>query len=179
MIFEKGSSLVEILVSLMVFSIGMLGLAALQGVSIKLGEQTRTYTSATILVADLIDRMYANPVGFKQGNYNDSALQAAHLSQEVDCRVKLSCSPAELASYDLYIWKKRFDQAFPFNATAKLVPSSDGSDSVTISLVWTLSATHGGLEDAENEQTSSNCAMGDGRPKYERAYCTTVSFSRL
>ena len=57
---QKGFSLVEILVALLILSIGLLGLAALQTTSLKFNTDSYMRTQATYFVYDIIDRMRAN-----------------------------------------------------------------------------------------------------------------------
>lgn len=58
---QRGFSLIEVLITVLVVSVGMLGLAALQLASIKNTNSAFLRTQATLATADLIDRMRAQP----------------------------------------------------------------------------------------------------------------------
>lgn len=66
----RGLTLVEILVALLVLSIGLLGLAALQTTSLRFNTSAYYRTQATALAYDLSDRMRANRQAALDGLYN-------------------------------------------------------------------------------------------------------------
>lgn len=75
---QRGATLIEVLVAIVILSIGLLGLAGLQATSIQ-GNYGAFYRSqATILAADITDRMRANRKAAIAGNYNLSELKSAH-----------------------------------------------------------------------------------------------------
>lgn len=68
---EGGFTLLEVLVTVVVISLGLLGLAGLQVVSLN-NNQTAYYRSlATQQANDMMDRMRANLVGVSAGNYDN------------------------------------------------------------------------------------------------------------
>jgi type IV pilus assembly protein PilV len=66
---QSGFSLLEVLIALLVLSIGLLGLAALQTTSLRSNEMASMRTTATQLAYDISDRMRANPAGVTAGSY--------------------------------------------------------------------------------------------------------------
>lgn len=75
---QRGATLIEVLVAIVILSIGLLGLAGLQATSIKSNEGSYYRSQATILANDIIDRMRANRTAAIAGNYNLSALKSSH-----------------------------------------------------------------------------------------------------
>lgn len=67
---SRGFTLVEILVALVVLSIGLLGVAALQLTSLRNNHSSAMRTQATFLAYDIIDRMRANRDPALAGDYN-------------------------------------------------------------------------------------------------------------
>ncbi len=57
---ESGFSLIEVLIALLVLSIGLLGLAALQAQGLRFNHDALVRTHATNLAYDIVDRMRAN-----------------------------------------------------------------------------------------------------------------------
>lgn len=57
---ERGFTLVEVLVALVILSIGLLGLAGLQTLSLSGSTDSSLRSQATLYVYDMIDRMRAN-----------------------------------------------------------------------------------------------------------------------
>lgn len=64
-----GFSLLEVLVALVVLSIGLLGLAALQAVALKSNHGAYQHSQATILAYDMMDRLRANRTVALAGSY--------------------------------------------------------------------------------------------------------------
>jgi len=58
---QRGFTLLEVLIALLVLSIGLLGLAALQTTGLRSNEMASMRTTATQLAYDISDRMRANP----------------------------------------------------------------------------------------------------------------------
>jgi len=61
---QAGFSLIEVMVTLVVLGIGMLGLAALQITGMRVNDGALIRTRAVIAAADLADRIRAQPAGF-------------------------------------------------------------------------------------------------------------------
>lgn len=114
----RGFSLVEVLVSLLVLSLGLLGLAALQTTGMRFNQQSYTRTQAAFQVYDIVDRMRVNKTGTSGNahtNYDNISLSAT--GTDNDC-VTNACTSAELADDDIYIWK---------TATANLLPEGQAA----------------------------------------------------
>lgn len=58
---QQGFTLLEVLIALLILSIGLLGLAALQTTSLRANQMASMRTTATQLAYDISDRMRANP----------------------------------------------------------------------------------------------------------------------
>lgn len=66
---ENGFTLLEVLIALLVLSIGLLGLAALQTTGLRSNQMASMRTLATQFTYDITDRMRSNPVGVATGEY--------------------------------------------------------------------------------------------------------------
>lgn len=69
---EKGFSLIEVLVTLLITSVGLLGLAALQVKSLQFNHGAYLRSQANILAYDMADRMRLNKDDARAGSYNIS-----------------------------------------------------------------------------------------------------------
>lgn len=107
---QQGVGLIEVLVALLITSVGLLGFASLQAANLNVGDTAWSRSSATVLAADLVDRARVNPGQFATGEY-DIAFGASPGSN-VDCRAT-SCTPAQLRNYDLNQWLDRVAQMLP------------------------------------------------------------------
>jgi type IV pilus assembly protein PilV len=66
----KGLTLIEVLIALVILSIGILGLATLQTASLNFNTSASQRTQATVLAYDMADRMRANRQAALAGDYN-------------------------------------------------------------------------------------------------------------
>ncbi|MEO5378648.1 MAG: type IV pilus modification protein PilV [Magnetococcus sp. DMHC-6] len=109
---QYGFSLLEILITLIVLSIGLLGMAGLQGASLRANHGSYLRSQATMMAGDLLDRMRANHLTASAGGYDISfgALGAA----PNDCQsVGVDCTPLQTAQYDLQQWKNHLSTTLP------------------------------------------------------------------
>jgi type IV pilus assembly protein PilV len=67
---QRGTTLVETLVALLVLSIGLLGVAALQVNALQTNQGAHIRSQASVLAYDLADRMRANRAVALAGGYN-------------------------------------------------------------------------------------------------------------
>ncbi len=112
---QVGFTLLEILVAIVVLSIGLLGLAGLQAVSLN-NNQTAYYRSiASQQAYDMADRIRANLVGVRAGNYSN--LTAGLPGGNPNCIAGV-CTAANMAISDHRQWN---------TLNAALLPSGDGT----------------------------------------------------
>jgi type IV pilus assembly protein PilV len=130
-----GFTIVEVLVSLVILSIGLLGIAKLVLYSAHSNDSAYLRSQATQLAYEILDNMRANPTAVAAGNYN-TPLSAAATSPGFSCLNTNCPSAANLALYDVYVWKSRLAAGAPTNGA---LPSGQGS--VTVSGTAPLVAT--------------------------------------
>lgn len=110
-----GLTMIEILVTLIILSIGLLGMAALQLTGIRSANSSTYRTQATLLADDLAERMRANTTAVDSNAFmavNSAALNCATVPNPycgeyydgVNNNAAVSCTPAEMATYDLNVW---------------------------------------------------------------------------
>ncbi|PID45322.1 MAG: type IV pilus modification protein PilV [Proteobacteria bacterium] len=100
---QLGFSLMEILISIVVLSFGLLGLGGLQMTALKETNNSHFRTVASLAVTDLADRMRANYTAAEAGQYNSQYdLSTCNTPPEKLCKANTICTPSELAVYDLY-----------------------------------------------------------------------------
>ncbi len=128
---NRGFTLLEALIGFLILSIGMLGIASLQAISLKAGK-TSVYTSVAIMKVDeLFESMRANP----------SAL-ASYTGAGIDhgCTAVKICTPLQLAEEDVFWWQSNLTAGLPSSVntvvalTAAVPPSNMAT--VTISVSW-------------------------------------------
>lgn len=105
---QRGFTLIEIMVAVIILSIGLLGLAALQTTGLRNNHSAYYRSQATFLAYDIADRMRANRAAAVAGDYN----------LDVDAT---PASGASVADVDREEWIESLET---------LLPSGDGSIAV-------------------------------------------------
>lgn len=100
---QLGFSLMEVMVSVVILSIGLLGLGGLQMTSLKGSNNAHFRTIASLAATDLADRMRVNPIAIAAGQYDSEFVMATcKTPPEKFCETTIVCNPEELATYDLF-----------------------------------------------------------------------------
>ncbi|MBU0500096.1 MAG: type IV pilus modification protein PilV [Gammaproteobacteria bacterium] len=111
---NRGMSLIEVMVAVFVLSVGLLGVASLQGVAKKANHQAYQRTLATHLVDGIIERIRANPRGagsYETGKTSYLGGKATKPTEPSPTCAASSCTPAQLAAHDLWEWERAIDGA--------------------------------------------------------------------
>lgn len=105
---NQGFSLIEILIAIVVFSFGLLGIAGLMTISIRSNHNGYMRSQAIIASNSITSSMRANVAGLWAGKYNTSATSA-----EQACDSTTHCDREQLAVYDVYQWRLMLAQVLP------------------------------------------------------------------
>ena len=108
---QRGFSLLELLVSLVVFSIGLLGIAGLQIVSKQSSYEGQQRTIASQVAYGMLESMRTNGSGIgvyvAAPNLGGGKMAGLPVS---NCRdPNVPCSPAQKAAHDLWYWEQMID----------------------------------------------------------------------
>ena len=116
-----GFTLLEVLIAMLVFAIGLLGIAGLQAAGMRFVQGSQFRSVALAQAESMVERMRANPRAVIAGNYHMGSRPSGITK---DCDVE-SCSPSELARYDLVVWEQgsRLDSS---GANATVLPKGTG-----------------------------------------------------
>ena len=112
---QYGFSMIEVLVSVVVLSVGLLGLAGLQAASLKANAGAYERSQASVLAQDMLDRMQSNFVGVQTGRYNDMKYVTATPPTAPSCFLSnVACTNAsDLAQLDAFQWANELAQKLP------------------------------------------------------------------
>jgi type IV pilus assembly protein PilV len=132
-----GFTLVEVLVSLVVLSIGLLGMAKLVLVTSHANDSAYLRSQATTLAYGMLDNMRANTSAALAQGY-DTALYVMPANPG-SCAGTV-CTSTQLALYDVYTWKQHLDAANKYGAlpsgTGSVATSTTTSPTATITVQW-------------------------------------------
>ncbi len=136
---QRGFSMIEVLVTLLIISLALLGTAGLQAYSMRLSQGGQFRTQAVFYAADLAERMEANRRGAVAGDYVVANSSAA-VAQSTAC-VDAACAAQALATFDLAQWQNAIAAALPQSSwtVAQTVAGNPTTYTITISWVDRLS----------------------------------------
>lgn len=112
---QRGLTLIEVLVTMTILSVGLLGVAGLQGMTKRSTHQAYQRTLATQLVDGIIERVRANPSAAASYHTGTSAplgnASRGNTRPSPDCSSGNACTDAQLATHDLWSWEQAIDGA--------------------------------------------------------------------
>ena len=116
---HQGFALIEILVSLVIFAIGMLGTAGLQLATLRSNQFTAQAAIATQLARDyeeIVQMVPSASISASEGSTSFSALDTKTASSVTitECKgASAACTPAQFAAYMLNEWKNQVTTNLP------------------------------------------------------------------
>jgi type IV pilus assembly protein PilV len=164
---ERGFSLIEVMVALIVIAVGLLGIGKMQALAIASTTSASMRSLAAIEAASLAGSMHANrdywdatpPVTTTVTGTTITSTTAGFPAAGSDCTdgdvgATLPCSTTALASYDLEQWALALNQLLP-NATATInCPNQTAPLSCTIQISWSEKAVAINSTEAANVATT-------------------------
>ena len=114
----RGVTLIEVLVTILIIGIGLLGLAGMQTVSMQYNHGSYQRTHANNMAYDIADRMRANRQAARNGDYN----------------IALDSAPPggnSVAASDLAEWRADINNKLP-NGTGSVAVNGDGIATITV-----------------------------------------------
>ena len=128
---HRGFSMIEIVVTLLVVALGVLGTAGLQTFAMKVNKSGQLRSQAVILALDILERIEANNPGAVAGSYSAGTLPASFTK---DC-ILYYCSPSELATFDLVQLNNQLALQLP-GASAAITVAGAGPFTYQVQINW-------------------------------------------
>ena len=103
---QFGAGMVEVLISILLVSCTLFGLAGLQASTLRYQKIAHFRSLASLYSGEMADRVRANVAGAIAGHYNLAFTAYADGAGAMPvCRVVTLCTPAEVAALDIYQWR--------------------------------------------------------------------------
>lgn len=145
---NNGFTLIEVLIAVLVLSIGLLGLASLQAASLRNNYSSYMRTQALLLANDMADRIRANPTGATAGSYNAIGPGGLPTTAPASCQAN-GCTSAQMATFDTAAWGTLLNNTLP-GGTGSVVGNVGGTV-FTVTVMW---------DDNKTGATGTTCAGG-------------------
>ncbi|KSW26172.1 hypothetical protein AOX63_21260 [Pseudomonas sp. ADP] len=158
---QKGFSLIETMVALLIICIGILGLVALQGRAVQYANENAQRNNAAMLANDLIELMRSNRSALIDGDgllrnassYYKAAGSSFPTAQTTACLDGTGCTADQMATTQLAQWTQQVRNSLPLDSTLSLLknqyvicrtdnpsdedaPCSGTGSSVLIQIAW-------------------------------------------
>ena len=105
---NQGFTLIEVLIALVITSLGLLGLLALQTTGLRSNHMSTMRTQATLMAYEMADRINANSDGASTSSNYTIAHGSSPSGSAPDCVASI-CSDTDMSTYDLWQWKNTLD----------------------------------------------------------------------
>jgi len=125
---QRAFSLVEVLIALVIMSVGMLGIAGLYVQSMQAGRTSLFRHNAVTLAGDVADRIRANPkAGF---SYEGAGSDQGCVATGIDC------DQASMAAHDIFQWDQQAVNSLPSGDVTVIFDDTVAPVSFTITISW-------------------------------------------
>jgi len=135
---RRGFTLLEVLIAVVILSVGLLGIAALQVTTSAYNASGLYRSQAAALSREIVERMRVNVDEARAGGYDLSTLP----SYATNCEgTAATCSAAQMREHDLRLWAARVTAMLP-SSDAAIATQPDATDpgnrpaTVTVTLSW-------------------------------------------
>lgn len=125
---QQGFSLVEVLITLVIMSIGMLGIAGLYVQSMQAGRTSMFRHHAVTLASDVADRIRANPragVAYTAAGADNNCVNGG-----------VNCDEAQMAGHDILLWKAQAAETLPAGDVVIVFDNTVVPPTYQISINW-------------------------------------------
>jgi type IV pilus assembly protein PilV len=125
---ERGFSLVEVLIALVIMSVGMLGIAGLYVHSMQAGRTSMLRHHAVTLAGDVADRIRANPragIDYQGAGVNGNCVSGV-----------VNCDEVAMAGHDILLWEQQADDTLPAGDVEIIFDDTGTPPEYTINVTW-------------------------------------------
>ncbi|ABI60069.1 MULTISPECIES: type IV pilus modification protein PilV [Nitrosomonas] len=130
---QAGAGMIEVLVAIIVLSIGLLGLAGLQTAGLKNNQSAGFRSTATMMAYGILDSMRANRVAAGEGSYNHAISEDTASEDETEEETEEETQTEAGIPGDVKPWLEELALRLPDGTGAVNV---DADNKVTITIQW-------------------------------------------
>ncbi len=131
---QRGISLIESLIAIVVTALGILGVLGVQMRTLSDTSTTVRRAQAIRLIEDLGERMKVNPNALASINAYVTKFADAPPTAFGTCPT--ACTQADMVAYDLATWKKSVSDTLPLGKAAIFIPPAGQSSQLGVLIAW-------------------------------------------
>lgn len=155
---QQGFGLVEVMVSLLILAVAVLGFTAMQGQAIKATDESLERTQSLIMMRNMGEKIRLNPTVIKV--YQTAINTASTSLPSKTCGlngISEACNPSELAMAESYFFTQDMNNR-GFTVNLHPCPSTGGEVDTNIMYSWCLISAWGDT----NPTIGTNTKVGEG-----------------
>lgn len=139
---HRGFTLIEVLVALLIVTIGTMGIIGVQLRSFEANRGALYRTQAINIAAELLDQMRANRDALSAYLIHVSAMQLSDIPAAPDCATSvMGCTPTQSAALDLRQWSQHFANLAGIDDYRPTLPDAAASvtrngEEYTVTVIW-------------------------------------------
>lgn len=149
---QRGITIIEVLVAMLILAVGLLGMASLQVRAVSDTTNSSFRSIAIFYANDMADRIRANSDGESAGGYSNKDKDDG--SEKANCLKVAGCSSSDMALHDLWEWQQNISRALP--AGEGEITTNGDLYTVTVSWNSRVQAEDAGGADINTQVTSVN-----------------------
>lgn len=153
---QKGTTLIEILIAVVLFAVSLAGMAALAISAVRSTADGHFVSQATILAEELADTMRGNLAGYETSQFVGMQEEPGQ-----ECEPDDECSPQDQTRYDTHKWLAHVSDALPAGTAVLCMdstpddgqpddPACDGAGLNTVKIFWLDTNAEETLAEGEN-----------------------------
>lgn len=139
---ERGASMIEVLVSMVIVAFGLLGLLGLQARALSFQKDSVDGRAAAELASQMSDRIRANMIGFRDRFYADDMNPPNDMPMAfAACAIPAQCTPLEIANRDQARWQQEVRRRLPTSAAYLVTDDANLATGgaprfITVTIAW-------------------------------------------
>ncbi len=107
---QHGAAFLEVLIAVIIISMGFLATSRMQIMGMRYNQSAFYKSQASIMAADIADRMRANLTGVSNGLYDD--ISTSSIPSDPGC-ISTGCNAGQLADLDVMQWGNNLNSILP------------------------------------------------------------------
>jgi type IV pilus assembly protein PilV len=158
---QKGSSLIEVLVTVLILSFGMLSLAGMMAYAVQLPKLSAYRATAVMLGAGHVERMRANIAGFQAGSYNEA--MTFNTTPATSSCAYPSCDAAAIAGQDKSQSNAEIRRELPLGGMRMVCNGACTTREGDLWILWQEPSTFAAINQSNDECPASSTYTGTPR----------------
>lgn len=155
---QRGASLIEVLVSMLILSFGMLALSGMLAYAVQMPRLSAYRSTAVMLAAAHIERMRANPAGFTGGAYNTTMTYNSPYPNLAAPCVYPNCVPGTIADFDNFQMNSTLRRELPLGGMRMVCNGPCANNEGDLWVMWHEPTTFAALDSTSSDQCPSPAA---------------------